>query len=152
VNRCKSVSNDKQFEKTNPIHRLSFLRKQETKLTNDPGFRIKCGMTTPNKGNYAKQSQFFNQCLFELTRGCNSSFVSGISYLAREFWRLFVKTKPIYCTAENAEKKSVIYKNSSQRPLRILRLVKQSQFQAQWGFLFAKPEIATSASGGLAMT
>jgi len=41
---------------------LSFLRKQESRHFDRPGFRIKCGMTgyraRPKERNYAKQSQF----------------------------------------------------------------------------------------------
>jgi len=41
---------------------LSFLRKQESRFFDDPGFRIKCGMTALKarltEYDYAKQSQF----------------------------------------------------------------------------------------------
>ena len=42
---------------------LSFLRRQESRVLDGPGFRIKCGMTarrasTNHNVNYAKQSQF----------------------------------------------------------------------------------------------
>jgi len=46
------------FEKTKPIRCLSFLRRQESKFVDASGFRIKCGMTIRNEGNYAKQTQF----------------------------------------------------------------------------------------------
>ncbi|MBA7667972.1 hypothetical protein ES703_76074 [subsurface metagenome] len=42
---------------------LSFLRRQESRVLDGPGFRIKCGMTarrasTNHNVNYAKQTQF----------------------------------------------------------------------------------------------
>jgi len=46
----------------NQLYRLSFLRKQESKLSDSPGFRIKCGMTDPKahliEHDFKKQSQF----------------------------------------------------------------------------------------------